>query len=324
MGAITGQGESYNLPNYVGELFNVSPTDTPLLSAIGGMTGGKSVTSKQFTWQTTDLAGATQTAVVEGADPVMKGRTRSEVTNVAQIMQYGVEVSYTKQAAVGNLSGESIIGNQPVQDELAFQLDMAMKTAARDIEHSFIQGTYVADTNITTARKTRGMLEAVTTNEVAGAAGALDQAKVESALKKMADSGAPFEMPVIFANAFQKQKLSAIYSSALALAPRDRNIGGVNITTIETDFGQVGIVFERHIPADDVLIADLAFLKPVFLDIPGKGHFFVEPLAQTGAAYKYQVYGEVGLEYGPEQFHAKITNLATCLLYTSPSPRDRG
>jgi len=311
MGAITGQGESYNLPNYVGELFNVSPTDTPLLSAIGGMTGGKSVTSKQFTWQTTDLAGATQTAVVEGADPVMKGRTRSEVINVAQIMQYGVEVSYTKQAAVGNLSGESIIGNQPVQDELAFQLDMAMKTAARDIEHSFIQGTYVADTDISTARKTRGMLEAVTTNEVAGAAGALDQAKVESALKQMADSGAPFEMPVIFANAFQKQKLSAIYSSALALAPRDRNIGGVNITTIETDFGQVGIVFERHIPADDVLIADLAFLKPVFLDIPGKGHFFVEPLAQTGAAYKYQVYGEIGLEYGPEQFHAKITNLAT-------------
>ena len=311
MGAITGQGESYNLPNYVGELFNVSPTDTPLLSAIGGMTGGKSVTSKQFTWQTTDLAGATQTAAVEGADPTMKGRTRSEVINVAQIMQYGVEVSYTKQAAVGNLSGESIIGNQPVQDELAFQLDMAMKTAARDIEHSFIQGTYVADTDISTARKTRGMLEAVTTNEVAGAAGALDQAKVESALKQMADSGAPFEMPVIFANAFQKQKLSAIYSSALALAPRDRNIGGVNITTIETDFGQVGIVFERHIPADDVLIADLAFLKPVFLDIPGKGHFFVEPLAQTGAAYKYQVYGEVGLEYGPEQFHAKITNLST-------------
>ena len=311
MGAITGQGESYNLPNYVGELFNVSPTDTPLLSAIGGMTGGKSVTSKQFTWQTTDLAGATQTAAVEGADPTMKGRTRSEVINVTQIMQYGVEVSYTKQAAVGNLSGESIIGNQPVQDELAFQLDMAMKTAARDIEHSFIQGTYVADTNITTARKTRGMLAAVTTNEVAGAAGALDQAKVEDALKQMADSGAPFEMPVIFANAFQKQKLSAIYSSALALAPRDRNIGGVNITTIETDFGQVGIVFERHIPADDVLIADLAFLKPVFLDIPGKGHFFVEPLAQTGAAYKYQVYGEIGLEYGPEQFHAKITNLAT-------------
>ena len=311
MGAVSGLGDSYDLPNYVGELFNVTPNDTPFLSAIGGMTGGKSVTSKQFTWQTVDNAAAAQTAVVEGADPVYAERTRSEVTNVTQIMQYGVNVSYTKQAATGNLSGESIIGNQPVQDELAFQLDMAMKRAARDIEFSFLQGTYVADTDISTARKTRGLLEAISTNEVAAAAAALDQAKVEDALKQMADSGAPFEMPVIMANSFQKQKLSSIYSSALALAPRDRNIGGVNITTIETDFGEVGIVYDRHLPADDVIIVDLAFCKPVFLDIPGKGHFFVEPLAQSGASYKFQVYGEIGLEYGPEQFHAKITNLST-------------
>ena len=311
MGAVSGLGDSYDLPNYVGELFNVTPNDTPFLSAIGGMTGGKSVTSKQFTWQTVDNAAAAQTAVVEGADPVYAERTRSEVTNVTQIMQYGVNVSYTKQAATGNLSGESIIGNQPVQDELAFQLDMAMKRAARDIEFSFLQGTYVADTDISTARKTRGILEAITTNEVAAAAAALDQAKVDAALKLLADSGAPFETPVIMANAFQKQKLSSIYGSALSLAPRDRNVGGVNIQTIETDFGEVGIVYDRHLPADDVVIVDLAFCKPVFLDIPGKGHFFVEPLAQSGAAYKFQVYGEIGLEYGPEQFHAKITNLST-------------
>ena len=311
MGAVSGMGDSYDLPNYVGELFNITPNDTPFLSAIGGMTGGKSVTSKQFTWQTVDNAAADQTVAVEGADPTFAERTRSEVTNVTQIMQYGVNVSYTKQAAVGNLSGQSIIGNQPVQDELAFQLDMSLKRAARDIEHTFIQGAYVADTNVSTARKSRGMLTAVTTNERAAAGGQLAQADINNVLKQMADSGAPFEQPVMFANAYQKQKLSSIYSSALSLAPRDRTIGGVNITTIETDFGEIGIVFERHIPTDDILIADLAFCKPVFLDIPGKGHFFVEPLAQTGAAYKYQVYGEIGLEYGPEQFHGKITNLAT-------------
>ena len=311
MGAVSGLGDSYDLPNYVGELFNITPNDTPFLSAIGGMTGGKSVTSKQFTWQTVDNATAAQTVVVEGADATFAERSRSEVTNVTQIMQYGVHVSYTKQAATGNLSGESILGNQPVQDELAFQLDMAMKRAARDIEFSFLQGTYVADTDVSTARQTRGMLAAISTNEVAAAAADLDQAKVDSLLKSMADNGAPFEMPVIFANAFQKQQLSSIYSSALSLAPRDRNIGGVNITTIETDFGEVGIVYDRHMPVDDIMIADLAYCKPVFLDIPGKGHFFAEPLAQTGSAYKFQIYGEVGLEYGPEQFHGKITTLST-------------
>ena len=121
MGAVSGLGDSYDLPNYVGELFNITPNDTPFLSAIGGMTGGKSVTSKQFTWQTVDNATAAQTVVAEGADATFAERSRSEVTNVTQIMQYGVHVSYTKQAAVGNLNGESIIGNQPVQDELSFQ-----------------------------------------------------------------------------------------------------------------------------------------------------------------------------------------------------------
>ena len=138
MGAVSGLGDSYDLPNYVGELFNITPNDTPFLSAIGGMTGGKSVTSKQFTWQTVDNATAAQTVVAEGADATFAERSRSEVTNVTQIMQYGVHVSYTKQAATGNLAGQSILGNQPVQDELAFQLDMAMKRAARDIELSLI------------------------------------------------------------------------------------------------------------------------------------------------------------------------------------------
>ena len=68
MGAVSGLGDSYDLPNFVGELFNITPNDTPFLSAIGGMTGGKSVTSKQFTWQTVDNATAAQTVVVEGAD----------------------------------------------------------------------------------------------------------------------------------------------------------------------------------------------------------------------------------------------------------------
>ena len=65
MGAVSGLGDSYDLPNFVGELFNITPSDTPFLSAIGGMTGGKSVTSKQFTWQTDDNATAAQTVVVK-------------------------------------------------------------------------------------------------------------------------------------------------------------------------------------------------------------------------------------------------------------------
>jgi hypothetical protein len=47
------------------------------------------------------------------------------------------------------------------------------------------------------------------------------------------------------------------------------------------------------------------------MEIPGKGHFFAEPLAKTGASEKVQVYGEIGLRYGNERKHGKIVEAAT-------------
>ena len=64
-------------------------------------------------------------------------------------------------------------------------------------------------------------------------------------------------------------------------------------------------MLNRYMPADVVLVADLSVCAPVFLEIPGKGFLFREELARTGAAFKYQIYGEIGLEHGPETFHGK-------------------
>lgn len=58
MAGITGLGTTYNLPNYVGEIFAVTPEDTPFLSSIGGLTGGKATKSTIFEWQTYDLRSA--------------------------------------------------------------------------------------------------------------------------------------------------------------------------------------------------------------------------------------------------------------------------
>lgn len=307
MGAQAGQATTFNLVNYVGELFKVTPADTPFLSMIGGLSGGKSVNTKQFTWQTVDNNAAAATAALEGANPTYEERTRSQVTNVCQIFQYGVEVSYTKQAATGEIAGTSILGNQPVGDELSFQLALKLERAARDVEFSFLQGVYAQPADNLTARTTRGLKNAITTNAVAAGATALSKAHIDNVLRQMANSGAPFSQPVIFANAFNRQALSNIYG----YAPADRNVGGVSISTIETDFARLGVVYDRHMPTDEVYVVDVAHCKPNFLAIPDKGHFFMEPLAKTGSAEKWQLYGEIGLEYGPEQWHGKITGTTT-------------
>ncbi len=91
---------------------------------------------------------------------------RFNVDNVVEIHQETVEVSYTKQAAVGNRNGANIDGTNPVASELPWQVEKALKQVARDVEASFIRGHYNKPADNTDVRKTRGLLEAITTNVV--------------------------------------------------------------------------------------------------------------------------------------------------------------
>jgi hypothetical protein len=120
---------------------------------------------------------------------------------------------------------------------------------------------------------------------------------------------APLINPVFFTNGSTKVKLSTEYSNNLGLADRSRTIGGVNVETLVTDFGTFGIVLDRYMPVDVLGLFDMSVVEPCFLPIPGKGHFFTEPLAKTGAFDRVQLYGEIGLNYGPEQYHGQITSI---------------
>src|SRR5690606_5099656 len=145
------QGTTFNLPNFVGELFAVTPTDTPFLSSIGGLTGGERTTSTLFQWQGFDLRDAANDRQrAEGADlPDTEARVRFNVTNVVEIHQEALEISYTKQAATGQFASTGsthagavgVDGTNPVASELDWQIEQALKQIARDIEKSFIVGS---------------------------------------------------------------------------------------------------------------------------------------------------------------------------------------
>lgn len=305
MGTVSGQLTTFNTPQYVGPLFQVTPTDTPFTTMIGGLTGGRITRSKQFTWQTIDLPAASQPAVLEGADATFSGRSASEVINATQIFHEGIEMSYTKRAAVGNLDGEAIIGDQPVQDPWTQQVMLKLEKMKRDIEYTFLNGTYALPADNLTARQTRGLIPAITTNVVDGSTGTL-QDNIDALLADMYDNGAPFRNPVMLVGSGLINPISAAYG----VAPESRNVGGVAIRQLETAFaGLVGISLIRFMPAGTLVVADMDFIAPVFLEIPGKGFLFEEPLAKAGAYDRSQIYGEVGLMYGPETFHGKITSI---------------
>ena len=58
---------------------------------------------------------------------------------------------------------------------------------------------------------------------------------------------------------------------------------------------------------------DPGIMSPVEQPTPGKGNFFLEELAKVGAGVKYQVFGQIGLDHGPEWYAGKITGLSTAM-----------
>lgn len=327
-GGVAGWG-TWNLPNFVGELFKLSPLDTPLLSMVGGLSGGASVASPQFTWQDTihraPALTATGRKAIEGADASFSVQSRTERQNVCEIFQYGVELTYTKQAATGllgtsgatpDVTSESILGTQPVQNEMAWQLQIKLEQAALDVEVSFLTGTfaYPADG---TARQTQGLVGAITTVSLDAlaeadwsvAAGAAVTGRIlanEVAVAQYNNGARLAGRNTIMLGASEKLALSSSFSNTGALEPRSRTEFGVSITAIETDVARYDIVLNRHLAAGTVLFLNLDVIRPRFLPIPGKGHFFLEPLSKAGSYDRMQLYGEIGLEYGPQGWHAKV------------------
>ncbi|WP_026923296.1 SU10 major capsid protein [Glycomyces arizonensis] len=393
-GKITGLGTVYNLPNYTGILHQLTPGDTPFFSAIGGLSGGGQTSSDEFEWQDFDLRSAGQNVALEGADaPTPTNRVRANRTNIVQIQHDSVGVSYSKLAADQQKAGVNNNATNPVTNELDWQVEQKLKEMVRDIEYSFIRGTYQKPTDNTTPRKTRGLLAAITSNVITldaeaaqtGAAaestdlitltthgltagdqivmtasaaapltvgttyyvledglttgvfkvsavkngpavditadGSVSWTKVTVTLTKdhvdsvcqlAYDNGGIQEnaTATIMVNSGLKRAVTAAYSSeGYVTKELQGNVGGVTVDRINTDFGPLNVMLNRHMPASQLAIVSMEQCMPVYRETPGKGHFFAEALAKTGANEKTQLYGEVGLMPGNEMAHGKIVNL---------------
>lgn len=319
MPQVTGMGTTANLPNYAGDLFTADAENTPLLSMIGGMTGGMQTSNYEFpTAVLYDYPAPKQPSISEEASvtaPAGQQIARAQEKNVVQIHQDVIEITYAKQSNGGRMSGLNTAGQQAnPANEKAWQIQRKLVQIARDIEYSFIQGTYANSGGASdVANKTRGMIELCATgNTIAAAGGQLTKAMIDNLLRTMATNGAYFNNMVIFAPAYQKQMITNVYNLVAGYnLPPTRDVGGLNISTIETDFANAGVVWSRFMPDDTLLVADVAHVAPVFQPVPDKGNFFEEELSKDGAADRIQIYGQIGLAHGPAFLHGTITGLAT-------------
>lgn len=312
---------SFATLNYSGMLFNKGNTKTPLSSIIGSR--AKVTDHVEFvTGQEYTTGGGEQPAISESASltaPDASIVTREQQTNVTQIFHESVGISYAKQSNMGTLSGLNVAGQQanPI-NELDFQVAAKMQKINRDIEYTFINGVYNKATDDTKINKTRGLVTAVTTNVTAMASKPLGLWEIADMVKKIYGQNAPTDGLCLWCDAVTMFQINAdAVQNGLTVVPDSREINGISLSSVVTPLGVVYLYLGECLPAGTALLLNLDVISPVFQPVPGKGNFFMEQLAKTGAGEKYQLFGQIGLDHGPEWYHGKFTGIATS--FTKPT-----
>lgn len=312
---------SFGVLNYSGMLFNKGNTRCPLSSIIGGR--AKTTNHVEFvTGQEYTTGGGAQPSISETASltaPDATVVTRTQKTNVTQIFQESVGISYAKQSNMGTLSGLNVAGQQanPI-NELDFQVAAKMQKINRDIEFTFIQGTYNKATSDSTVNKTRGLVEAITTNITAMTSKPLGLWDIADMVKKIYGANAPTDGLCLWCDAVTMFQVNAdAVQNGLTVVPTAREINGIALSSVVTPIGIVYLYLGECLPAGTALLLDLNVIAPVYQPVPGKGNFFLEPLSKVGAGEKYQLFGQIGLDHGPEWYHGKFTGIST--EFTAPT-----
>ncbi len=313
---------SFGVLNYSGMLFNKGNTRTPFSTVIGGK---RKVTNhvEFVTGQEYQTEGGNQPNISENQSltaPDATRTTRAQKTNVTQIFHESVYISYAKQSNMGTLSGVNISGQQAnPANELDFQIAAKMAKIGRDIEYTFINGSYQKADNDNTANRTRGMITAITSNDIDLNGKPLRVWDVAELMKLVYEAQGSLNGLVLWVDPVSLFQLNAdAEQNGNTIVPASRNINGIAINTLLTPLGEVGVYLGEFLPEGTVMLWNPAVVAPVEQPHPEKGNFFLEELAKTGAGAKYQIFGQVGLDHGPEWYHGKIFNIST--LFEKPKP----
>lgn len=311
-----------NTPNFLGMLFNSNVKKTQFLTAIGGTDGANALitTNPEFPLSVNySLSDPSQPAISENAsvgaiNPTYFGLTQGK--NVIQIFTEDVVVSNLRERATGRLSGINTAGEMPEEtSELALQVALHLEKMKRDMNYTALNGVYSDEglTDSSKVLKTRGILAGITTNVVEKTVSTVEDFKdaVLELIKKVYDKGM-FDTPTLVVNSTDKVYLSkAFVQTNLTTVDADRFVAGVGVNEIVTDFGKsVYVIVDNDVPEKTILLADLAYVKPVFTrDVETGEIISVKPAPQRNGN-AVNIYAEFGLDYGAEFNHGKLTYTA--------------
>ena len=313
--------------SYLGELFQTSKRPNTFLKLLGGLQGGiQTTTGREFPVGVFyNLRAPSQPARLEGADaPNPEYRTLTQSTNVVQIFHESVSASYMATSdktmsgpiaiPLGGAQGGPVNPRDP-----AWQVMAALETVAQDANYSFLRGVFANPADPSgTALRTRGLLTALQTNVLdksGDAVSGTDPAKqvrgyVNSLLLSVITSNGynPDSTWVLLMDEVTYGTVIGAYESLPSnRIEQTRDIAGLKIRQLYTRYGILNVAMDPDMPDNQFAVLNMGVAGIVGMPVEGKGVLFEEPLAKTGSTDKSQIYGQLGVDHGPEYCHGVLT-----------------
>lgn len=290
-------------------IYNISPEDTPILSAIP-RTAAKST---KHEWQLDSLATPATNAVIEGDDATIDALSATtRAFNFCQIADKVIALSGTQSAV--DAAGRA--------DEMAYQIAKKSKELKKDMEFDLIEPNVQVSGSATAARELGSIPTWLKTNGDAGTSGSLSTGSgtdlpgsgtdrdltetiLKTVIKEVYESGG--EMDMLVCPPSVKQVISGFNANTTRFGPAEAKTEFAAIDVYSSDFGDLRVVPNRVMAvtdAKDVFIIQRDMMATAYLR-----DFQVQDLAKTGDSEKKQLLVEYTLEVRNEAAHGIILDI---------------
>lgn len=297
-------GNREDLQDYI---YNISPTDTPFQK----LCGMKPVKAQYHEWQTQSLAAAAANAQLVGDDVASfdAANTTTRVGNRTQISRKTLSISRTQEQ----------IDKAGRNSEKLLQTQLKSKELRRDMELVITNNQASVVGNSTTAPQLRSLESWITTNNQAGATGAvgsstaartdgtqraLTRAMVLTAAQQCWTAGG--EPTILMVGAFNRGVVSGFASYGTRFQDDSNKKLTATLDIIETDFGTLKVVPNRFQRDRTAFVLDASLHDIGYLSKPK-----VEDLAKTGDAENAMIVTEYTYISKQESGNAIIADLTT-------------
>ena len=193
MAQFTGIVTSWDIPNFVGELYTADVTPgakevhPSFLTLVGGLNGSNARIvpdmnfnmTVEFGFSCSYAAGIFLRTIRILFSPAPVNPILTPTDNTCQIFMESAAETYTSMSTRGRLVSDQLypVGAPteawmsefaPSNDAsaIARQVTYALQRVARNVNYTFLNGTYVKSTGKGVAARTRGLLKAITTNAI--------------------------------------------------------------------------------------------------------------------------------------------------------------